>query len=347
MLIALSGGVDSATVAKMLLEQGFHCISAYMITCEKGLSEQAQARKVAQKLDIEFHVLDLRQQFESINIYFIDQYRRGRTPNPCVMCNREIKFGKLWQFAKSQNADFIATGHYARKISSNGQTGIYEAKNPKKDQSYVLAMIDPEVLPHILLPLGNQDKQTTIEMAKDLNLGLERKGESQEICFIPDDDYVAEIENRCPEMAKEGNIVDVEGNILGTHNGIHRFTIGQRRGLKVAMGIPYYVTKLDPETNTVTLGPKALVMNRKLKTSKVNCLTPWPKRPFQAKVKIRYNSPAKPATVQLLADQTAKITFNEHVSAITPGQLAAVYIQEEKNLRLIGGGWIDYVDQSC
>lgn len=343
-MVALSGGVDSSAATAKLLQAGYDCFAAYMITGEQGVAEQGEAQKVADKLNVKLHILDLREEFKVIGEYFASEYQKGRTPNPCVMCNKEIKFGKLWEFAQSQESDFIATGHYIRNIEQDGEFGIYQATNFKKDQSYVLALINPKVIPHIIFPLGEQDKDTTRKMAENFNLGLERKGESQEICFIPDDDYIAEIEKRCPQLVRQGDIIDSSGKILGGHEGIHRFTIGQRRGLKVAMGVPYYVTKLDAAANTVTLGPKQEVMHRTLRTSKVNQLIDWPEETFAAMVKIRYNSPARPANVTPLTDGTAEISFDEPISAITPGQLAAVYIKQPAGLRLIGGGWIDSVD---
>jgi tRNA-specific 2-thiouridylase len=203
-----------------------------------------------------------------------------------------------------------------------------------------LAMIRKEMLPNIILPMGDYSKDQTREMATKFGLHTAQSTESQEICFIPDDDYVAVLEQRCPELVRRGNIIDSSGKVLGEHNGVHRFTIGQRRGLRVAMGKPYYVTKIDAESNTVTLGPKEEVMQNKLRATRLNWLIDEPTSPFRAKVKIRYNSKGAFATV-IPQDNHVIVEFDEPVSAITPGQLAAFYVQEEKNNRLIGGGWID------
>jgi tRNA-specific 2-thiouridylase len=295
---------------------------------------------VAGELDIKLHLLDLRKDFEKILEYFHAEYRNGRTPNPCVFCNRLIKFGKLWEFAKNHGARFLATGHYARILNDNDDVGLYEASNPSKDQSYVLAMIRKEMLPNIVLPMGTYSKDQTRQMATKFGLSTAQSSESQEICFIPNDDYVAVLEQRCPELARKGKIVDSSGKVLGEHNGVHRFTIGQRRGLRIAMGRPYYVTKIDAESNTVTLGPKEEVMQKKLRATNTNWLIDKPVLPFRAKVKIRYNSKGAIATV-IPGNNHVMVEFDEPVSAITPGQLAAFYIQEEKNSRLIGGGWID------
>lgn len=338
--VALSGGVDSSTATALLLRDGFDCEGIFMITNENAHHARTEAEKVAAQLDIKLHVLDLRKDFEQILDYFYTEYRNGRTPNPCILCNRLIKFGRLWEFAQNYGARFLATGHYARIINSNNSVGVYEAANASKDQSYVLAMVRKEMLPNIILPMGDYSKDKTRQMAAKFGLRTAQSKESQEICFIPDDDYVAVLEQRCPELIRGGSIIDSSGRVLGEHNGVHRFTIGQRRGLRVAMGRPYYVTKIDAESNTVTLGPKEEVMQKKLRATNTNWLIDEPASPFRAKVRIRYNSNGAFATVTP-QNNSAIVEFDEPVSAITPGQLAAFYIQEEKNNRLIGGGWID------
>lgn len=340
--VALSGGVDSSTATAILQRDGFDCEGLFMITNDSARHPQAEAQMVAGELGIKLHVLDLRKDFERILEYFCSEYRKGRTPNPCVFCNRYMKFSKLWDFARSHGARFLATGHYARILNRNNNVGLYEAANPSKDQSYVLSMIEKEMLPNIILPMGDYSKDQTREMAAKFGLRTAQSKESQEICFIPDDDYVAVLEQRCPELVRKGNIVDSSGKVLGEHYGVHRFTIGQRRGLRVAMGRPYYVTKIDAESNTVTLGPKEEVMQNKLRATGLNWLIDEPVSPFRAKVKIRYNSRGTLAMVTP-QDNSVAVEFDEPVSAITPGQLAAFYIQEEKNNRLIGGGWIDKV----
>jgi tRNA-specific 2-thiouridylase len=337
--VALSGGVDSSTTAALLIEAGFACESVFMITSERSRHAEKDTEEVAKRLGIRLHVLDLRSEFERILDYFCGEYKRGRTPNPCVVCNRQIKFGRLWDFARDHGAAFLATGHYARVLGQNGQTGLYEASDAAKDQSYALSMIDKNILPHLILPMGDYLKKQTREMAAKFGLGTERKPESQEICFIPDDDYVSVLEQRCPEVTRKGKIVDSSGNLLGEHGGAHRFTIGQRRGLRVAMGKPYYVVKIDAESNTVTLGPKEELMHRQLRATDVNWLVPEPASPFRAKVKIRYNDKGACASI-VPRGNVALVEFDEPNRAITPGQLAAFYVQEEEGSRLAGGGWI-------
>jgi tRNA-specific 2-thiouridylase len=340
--IALSGGVDSSTAAALLHREGFDCTAVFMLTNDGARHAQSDAEAVAEILRIRLHVLDLREDFEQILDYFCSEYRQGRTPNPCVLCNRLVKFGKLWDFARSQGAQFLATGHYARILRDNNNVGLYEAVNPVKDQSYVLAMIDKDVLPNILLPMGEYSKEQTRQMAMAFGLGTEQHEESQEICFIPDDDYVAVLEQRCPELVRKGDIVDSTGKVLGEHTGVHRYTIGQRRGLRVAMGEPYYVTKIDAASNTITLGPKEEVMFRKLRAIGTNWLDEEPASPFRAKVKIRYNDKGASATINP-QDCGVIVEFDEPISAITPGQLAAFYSQETGRSKVIGGGWIDKV----
>ncbi len=338
--VALSGGVDSSTAAALLNQNGFNCAGVFMITCDQSHHAQADAEQLCERLGIKLYVLDLRRDFEQILDYFCSEYRKARTPNPCILCNRSIKFGKLWDFARNKGAGLFATGHYARILEHNNHIGLYESLNAAKDQSYVLSMINKEILPYLILPMGNYSKEQTRQKAAKFGLGIEHKVESQEICFVPDNDYVALLEQRCPELVRKGNIIDSSGKVLGEHNGVHRFTIGQRRGLRVAMGKPYYVVKIDAESNTVTLGPKEEVMNSILWATGVNWLSEKPVTSFRAKVKIRYNDKGAPARVSPQGNSVA-VEFDEPNSAITPGQLAAFYIQEEKNSRLIGGGWID------
>jgi tRNA-specific 2-thiouridylase len=340
-VVAMSGGVDSSAAAALLLEAGHQCFGVFMVTNDRSRHAQSIAEAVARKLGIELDVLDLRGDFEPILDYFCNEYGRGRTPNPCVLCNRLIKFGTIWDFARQKGADAIATGHYAR-VRKDDRAGLYQSADPAKDQSYVLAMVRPEVLNHVMLPLGTHTKGQARAIAARLDLGIEHRAESQEICFIPDDDHVAVLERRCPSLLREGAIVDTAGTELGKHRGVHRYTIGQRRGLGVAMGLPHYVTRLDPETNTVILGPKEQVMSRRLTATSINWLAEPATRPFRATVKIRYNDRGHAATV-VPAGDTLDVRFDEAVSAVTPGQLAVAYVDAEPAARVVAAGWIDRV----
>ncbi|MHC5075341.1 MAG: tRNA 2-thiouridine(34) synthase MnmA, partial [Planctomycetota bacterium] len=288
-LVAMSGGVDSSTTAALLLEKGYQCSGVFMITNDSFEDAHLHAENVAQKLNIKLNVLDLREDFVQILDYFCNEYSQGRTPNPCVVCNRLIKFGKLWDFASRQGADFLATGHYARILKNTDEFSLYKGIDNLKEQSYFLAMVKKQVLKHILLPMGEYTKEKTRQLSEQFQLGCEKRQESQEICFLPKN-WSNELEERHPELVRNGNIVDSSGTVLGQHQGIHRFTIGQRRGLGVAMGQPHYVTKIDAANNTVTLGPKEQVMHHRLMANQINWLIDKPESSFRGIVKIRYNS---------------------------------------------------------
>jgi tRNA-specific 2-thiouridylase len=337
--IALSGGVDSSTSAALLLEAGYDCAGLFMITNEHSSRAQADAEEIAGKLGIKLYVLDLRKDFEMILDYFCNEYKGGRTPNPCVLCNRIMKFGKLWAFARSKGAELFATGHYARVLECKGRFGLYEAAYTAKDQSYALSMIDSKILPYIILPMGCNSKDQTRKIASKFGLGTAQKEESQEICFIPED-YASVLKKYLPELVHNGNIINSNGNVLGEHDGIYRFTIGQRRGLRVAMGKPHYVVDINADSNTVTLGPKEELFHKQLYATNVNWLVDKPTSAFHARVKIRYNDKGSWAFVHPQADGVA-VEFDEPKSAITPGQLAAFYVQQGENHIVAGAGWID------
>ena len=340
--VAVSGGVDSAIAAATLKQADFDCTAVYMKLYDQPIHKSEDSEKVAKHLGIPFEVLDLTAEFKNVIDYFCSEYRQARTPNPCVFCNRFIKFGRLLEYAKAKGADFIATGHYAQIIEEKNGFGLYAAANTAKDQSYALAMINRSVLENILFPLGLLDKSQTRKMAESLGLEVSSKPDSQEICFIPDNDYAAKLESLCPEVLRKGNIIDSKGKILGTHNGIHRFTIGQRRGLKVAMGVPYYVTKLNAEENTVTLGPDDELLHKGLTAAGANWLIDEPSEVFAALIKIRYNH--KPVSGYVKPEKDiVRISFDRPVRAITPGQAVVFYLKNEKGLKVTGSAWIKEV----
>ncbi|MDD5135257.1 MAG: tRNA 2-thiouridine(34) synthase MnmA [Phycisphaerae bacterium] len=337
--VAVSGGVDSATAAATLLQAGFDCTAVYMKLYDQPLHRSCDAEKVAKHLGIPFEVLDLSEDFKKVIGYFCGEYKRARTPNPCVFCNRHIKFGKLFEYAKSKGADFIATGHYVQTIKERDGSYLYAANNLAKDQSYALAMIARSVLKSVIFPLGMLEKSQTRKLAAGFGLEVSDKADSQEICFIPDNDYAAKLEELCPELIRQGNIIDDNGKILGTHTGIHHFTIGQRRGLKVAMGVPYYVTNIDAAANTVTLGPVEELVHKSLIAEGANWLIDMPAEPFAALIKIRYNHKAVPGTV-LPEKDSVKVVFDTPIRAITPGQAVVFYLKNENGLKVAGGAWI-------
>ncbi|MFC1738149.1 tRNA 2-thiouridine(34) synthase MnmA [Planctomycetota bacterium] len=341
-IIAMSGGVDSSVAAALLLEAGFDCAGVYMITSQESAESKKNAVQVAEKLGLTLYVQDFCAEFESVFDYFCTEYSKGRTPNPCVFCNRYIKFGKLRDFARQKGADYLATGHYARIIKNKEHNSLYKGLSEDKEQSYFLAMVRKEILSYIILPVGEYSKQDTRRMAEEFGLDCVNKQESQEICFLPKN-WVSVLEQRHPELVHSGNIVDSKGKVLGSHKGVHQFTIGQRRGLGVAKGRPFYVTKIDAEENTVTLGPKPEVMHRSFLAKDLNWLADEPADSFRAKVKIRYNSKGSSATVYPEQTEGVRVKFDEPVLAVTAGQLAAFYVRDEIGERVIGSGWIEKV----
>ncbi len=343
--VAMSGGVDSAVAAALLIRQGYDCVGIFMMTNDQASAAEQDARQVADTLGIALHVLDLRDSFTSIIDYFCREYQSGRTPNPCVLCNRTIKFGRLWEYARNHGADFLATGHYARIVQRPDEAALYQADSIAKDQSYVLSMIERAILPHILLPMASMTKPQTRRLAESYGLHINQKPDSQEVCFIPQDDHAAFLCRHCPDLHQTGRVIDPSGKVLGTHDGIHRFTIGQRRGLRIALGHPAYVVRIDPITHTVTLGPKEMLLHRRLRASGVNWLIDPPAESFSGITKIRYNHSGCPARIVLRGDPPDEVLvhFEQPVSAITPGQAAVLYIQDNRGLRVAGGGWIDEV----
>lgn len=335
----MSGGVDSSVTAALLRDAGGDCTGVFMIVHDFAQQHCEDAKKMAEHIGIKFEALDLRNDFKAVLDYFSSQYKQARTPNPCVFCNRNIKFGILFDYARSKGADFFATGHYASIHREDSGAYLY-AGQTVKDQSYALAMINRSVLPYLIFPLGELNKDQTRSIAQKLGLSVSDKADSQEICFIPDQDYAGKLEQLSPDVVKTGNIVDSSGKILGQHSGIHNFTIGQRRGVRVAMGTPWYVTKLDSQTNTVTLGPGDELVHKALLGSGTNWLIDAPKEPFAAKIKIRYNHKAVSGTVIPQGD-CVKVVFEQPLRAITPGQAVVFYLDTPEGSKVAGGAWID------
>ena len=346
-LLAMSGGVDSSVAAGLLLEAGYDVTGVFLclgraVPAGGGSGgccspeDAADARRVAEKLGIDLYVLDVAEAFERIIDYFVAEYAGGRTPNPCIHCNATVKLARLIDRADSLGIAHVATGHHARIVRADGAAAIARGKARAKDQSYALFGIARAHLPRILLPIGEvDDKDTVRRIARSLGLNVHDKPDSQEICFVPDDDYVQLLRERAPAALRAGPIVNSAGDVLGRHAGYGRYTIGQRRGLAVAAGKPMYVTRIDPAAATVTIGPPAELQRRRLVASGAN----WHRDvagEFDAVVQIRYNNPGSPGRVCLTAADTFEVTFAEPVVAVTPGQAAVVYQGD----RLLGGGWI-------
>ncbi len=339
--VEVSGGVDSAAATSLLIDQGHDCFGLYMVTCQAGLRAEAQARRVCEKLGIEITVVDLHDDFEALADYLCDSYLSGQTPNPCVMCNRTIKFNKVWEIAREMGATALATGQYVRKIQYHNQPAIAQGRDKRKDQSYVLAMVNRDIIPHLHFPMGDLTKADARSITASRGLDFSEQAESQEICFVPNDDYVAFLHNRRGRPDQTGQVVDIEGRVVGEHAGVYHYTIGQRRGLGIALHEPAYVIRLDAQANRVTLGPHEALMKRNLHASGCNWLLEGLGESFPALIKIRYNHSGQTGKVFRLDSDRVHVEFDEPVSAVTPGQAAVFYIHDNDNWILAGGGWIE------
>ncbi|CAN5907645.1 tRNA 2-thiouridine(34) synthase MnmA [soil metagenome] len=349
-VLAMSGGVDSSVAAYLLKRQGFEVIGLFMRTGAHAVNEERRARtccsatdaidaqNVADRLDIPFYALDFEHDFGRIMDQFADEYLVGRTPNPCVMCNVWLKFGKLWGYGKQVGADFVATGHHARIADGpDGHPRIARAFDRSKDQSYVLFGLRRDLLPHVLLPVGAYPKDEIRDLARELDLPVHDKLDSQEICFIPDDNYLRFVRERRPESDTSGTIIDEDGRELAQHSGIEGFTIGQRRGLGIAVGEPRYVLQIEPDRKTVQVGRRGSLDRSGLEASRFNWQGSIPEGPSPCLAQIRAQHRAVPAVVEPLPDGRARVRFETLQPAVTPGQVVTVYDGD----LVLGGGWID------
>lgn len=352
-VVAMSGGVDSSVTAAMLKERGYEVIGVTMqiwpdslpaSQSEGGccsLSAVEDARRVASRLDIPYYVLNFADVFENQVIrYFCDEYKKARTPNPCIKCNQLIKFDLLLRKALQLEADYLATGHYARVVEFNGRYTLAKAKDQQKDQTYNLFTLTQEQLEHILFPLGDYTKPEVREIAAEIGLAVAKKPDSQEICFIPDNNYQQFLREYDGGHDRPGLIVDTKGRVLGRHQGLSYYTIGQRKGLGVSVGHPVYVVDLDAEKNLVVLGEKEENLASSLLADELNWMAvPDLQKPLRVKAKIRYRSPAAEAVLKPAAHGLVQVDFSEPQRAITPGQ-AVVFYQDDL---LVGGGFIKKV----
>ncbi len=364
-VVAMSGGVDSSVAAALLLREGYEVLGVFMRLgspqgveapepepepCESGskhkqgccsVLDAADARRVAGVLDIPFYVLNFQEDFGRVIEYFVAEYNRGRTPNPCVRCNDWLKFGKLTQYARAVGADFIASGHYARiGRDAAGTRALMRGRDHRKDQSYVLFGISPAALEHTLLPVGEYEKPQVRTIAEELKLPVFNKPDSQEICFVPDNDYAGLVKRRSPEQFRQGEFVTAQGNVVGRHEGHQHFTIGQRKGVGIALGHPVYVLDIEPETNRVTIGEKERLLKSSLTAHGVNLLSDRLSAgagTVRCTAKIRYNHDPEPATAVVTGEDEIVVRFDKPQSAITPGQAVVIYDGDV----VLGGGWID------
>ena len=389
-VLAMSGGVDSSAAAVLLQQQGYEVIGLFMrsgvaepvesTVCRTSLGadlpilnpkahkqgccsawDAADARRVADSLDIPFHALNFQDAFSRIKDYFADEYLAGRTPNPCVMCNNWLKFGKLWDFAQQVGADYIASGHYARIV--NGQSSVVSGSvdqptsttdngqrttdNPRpaltrgldlsKDQSYVLFGIKKEILDRVIFPVGDFAKTEIRELARQTGLRVADKPDSQEICFIPDNDYVGFLDRYRGVHETSGDVVDTAGNVVGHHEGYQQFTVGQRKGLGIAFGTPRYVVGVEPATRRVIVGTREDLMEGSLEADRLNWLIDDVPARFSCHAQIRSQHHSSAAEVQVLDEDRIRVRFAEPQFGIAPGQAVVLYDGD----RVMGGGWID------
>lgn len=377
-VVAMSGGVDSSVAAAILKNEGYSVVGCFMrlgsehedtqtaagadqatsTACANprsrpskqgccSVDDAADARLVAAVLDVPFYVLNFRKDFDRIMDYFVAEYNAGRTPNPCVRCNDWLKFGKLAEYARSIDADYIASGHYARvDHSGNGSSAsprksdsrsrLLRGIDHRKDQSYVLFGIKRGDLAHMLLPIGGMEKKDVRALAEELKLPVFNKPDSQEICFVPDNDYAAFVTRRSPEQVQPGKVLDRQGRVIGEHPGQQHFTVGQRRGLGVTASLPLYVLSRDAGQNSITVGGKDDLLTTSLEADQTNWLMDPPSEPLRCQVKVRYNGAALAGTVCATGRDSLRVEFDEPASAVTPGQAVVCYVGDE----LIGGGWI-------
>jgi tRNA-uridine 2-sulfurtransferase len=364
----MSGGVDSSVAACLLREAGHEVIGLFMrhgqaeeaacaaetaatndplpivsrLAHKQGCctaSDAQDARRVADRLDIPFYAVNFESEFGQIIDYFVEEYSSGRTPNPCVMCNNWLKFGKLFDYADSVGAEFVATGHYARLLPTTaGQSpALCRGRDASKDQSYVLFGIRRDYLPRILFPVGDYEKGRIRQLARGLGLRVAEKKDSQEICFVTRGDYADFVRRRRGGEELSGEIVTTDGQVVGHHAGIESFTIGQRKGLGVAFGEPRFVVRLEPQTHRVVIGRREELACTQISARDTNWLIDEPAEPIRCHVKIRYLSTPVGATVHALAGKRLMAELDEPKHGVAPGQALVCYDGD----RVLGGGWIE------
>ena len=343
-LIGMSGGVDSSVAALLMKQQGYECLGATMQLYDAGIcnapDNAADARRIAQKLDIPFHLFSFQQDFEKHVIQkFIQSYESGLTPNPCIDCNRRMKFDRMLQSALELGCDYVVSGHYARirRDPESGRYLLYKAADAAKDQTYFLSCLNQYQLSHILLPLGELTKTEVRQIAEENGFLNARKRDSQDICFVPDGDYAGFMSQHTGKTYPEGNYLDMDGNIVGRHKGAVCYTLGQRKGLGIALGKPAYVCRKDMDANTVTLGPNEALFSNALRAADFNWF-PFPalENPLRVSAKIRHSQKEVGATVYPEENGHVRVEFDTPQRAVTPGQAVVLYQDD----CVIGGGTI-------
>ena len=351
-VVGMSGGVDSSVAAYLLKEQGYDVIGVTMQIWQDeseslqeenggccGLSAVDDARRVAAELNIPYYVMNFKQEFKNHVIdYFVEEYECGRTPNPCIACNRYVKWESLLKRSMDIGADYIATGHYARvEQLPNGRYALRVSATSKKDQTYALYNLTQEQLKHTLMPVGEYTKEQIRSIADKISLRVAQKPDSQDICFVPDGDYASFIEETRGEVFPEGNFVTLDGKVLGRHKGIIHYTVGQRKGLGLSMGYPVFVLEIRPETNEVVIGTNEDSMATRVRANKLNFMTIEDlTEPMRVWAKIRYNHKGDWCTIEKSGEDEVLCTFEKPQRAVTPGQALVFYDGEY----VLGGGTI-------
>ncbi len=350
-VVAMSGGVDSSTVAGMMKKEGFNVIGITLKLYDDG-KETAQskqccagqdimdAKRVANKLKIKHKILYYQNKFkEGVIDNFVDSYLKGETPVPCIQCNKTVKFNDLFNEAKKLNADTLVTGHYVKSVTDNNITNMYRAIDENRDQSYFLFNTTREQLNFLRFPLGGMLKSETREIAKNLELNVADKPDSQDICFVPNGDYVSVISKLKPDSFKKGNIKDKNGKVLGVHDGIINFTIGQRRGIKIAAEEPLYVVDINPELNEIIVGTRKDLIKRHISLRDINLLCE--KKVFENEILVKIRSTGKLIKSKLILEKNdAKLELLEDEYGISPGQACVFYLKDKYGDKVLGGGWI-------
>ena len=351
-VVAMSGGVDSSVVAALMQREGYNVtgITLKLYDDSKQSKEGRQccagqdimdAKRVAEKININHEILYYQKKFKTEVIdSFIDSYAAGETPIPCVQCNQTVKFRDLFKYAKNLRADALVTGHYVSRFQINGQASMYRAKDHNRDQSYFLFSTTQEQLNYLRFPLGEIEKNETRLIAKNLNLNVADKPDSQDICFVPNGDYSSVIKKFRPESFKKGKIIDLNGNQIGEHQGIINYTIGQRKGIKISSDKPLYVININAEENTVIVGKKENLEIKKIQLRDLNILSP--KNEFEKTVNIKVRSTGRllKSKINFRNETTAEVEILEKETGISPGQACVFYSKDEIGDKVLGGGWI-------
>ena len=340
-LIGMSGGVDSSVAVYLCMQEGFSCIGGTMLLHDNAPDAAADAEAVAARLGIPFYVFDLSRNFrEKVMDDFVRCYEQGLTPNPCVVCNRHLKFGAFLEISREMGCDYVVTGHYARIKEENGRFLLKKAADEAKDQSYFLYTLTQDQLAHTRFPLGGLTKAEARAIAEAQGFINAKKRDSQDICFIPDGDYMAFMKRHTGKYYEGGNYLDLSGNVVGRHKGAVGYTLGQRKGLGLAMGAPVYVCGKDMAANTVTVGPNEALFHKVLRAKDWNWIAvSGLTEPIRVMAKARSRMVEQPATVYPEAGGFARVEFDEPQRAITPGQAVVLYDSDT----VIGGGTITEV----